>query len=95
MTYSVNNIGNPAKPTAAIVLAANSLTSTCDFNSLRLPQEVEGLFDIVRVITRVPVGKPPKSSFLRVHPSTVFSFETLLLGLKESNEQYIVTAAIA
>lgn len=95
MTNSINNISNPTKPTATIAQEATPLISVCDFNSLRLTQDYGGQFDVVRVITRVPVGKPPKSSFFRVHPGAAFAFETLLLELKESNEQYIVTAAAA
>lgn len=43
-----------------------------------------------KVLTRVPVRKPNKQEFFRVHPEPEYRLETALLELKEEREFYLL-----
>ena len=54
-----------------------------------------GLQDFVvvaahKVIQTIPVRKPSKEVFVRVHPDLSYSFPAMLLELKETGETYLV-----
>jgi hypothetical protein len=59
-----------------------------DFESLRLSQDFERGGGAEKVLTTIPVRKPGKTEFVRVHPE--HHFETLLLDLKEEHESYLI-----
>jgi hypothetical protein len=61
-----------------------------DPDSLRLNQDfgVEG--GVKRVLLKVPVRKPSRQEFIRVHPDATYSVETTLVDLKEDRDFYLV-----
>ena len=63
-------------------------TSGFDFNALRLSQAYEQTAGVEKLLTTVPVRKPNKTEFVRVHPE--MCFDTMLLELKEDRESYLV-----
>src|SRR6516165_2084121 len=63
-------------------------TGTFDFNALRLSQAYEQTAGVEKLFTTVPVRKPNKTEFVRVHPE--MCFDTMLLELKEDRESYLV-----
>jgi hypothetical protein len=74
---------NGADPAQGAIAA-----SGFDFNALRLSQAYEQTAGVEKLLTTVPVHKPPKTDFIRVHPE--MHFDTMLLDLKEDRESYLV-----
>jgi hypothetical protein len=67
-----------------------------DFPSMdQLKVSAEGLDGIkaAQIITSLPVGKPPRSSFFRTHPDPAFWFPTAILTLEETREIFLVMPA--
>lgn len=62
---------------------------TLDLNALRLSQDYAQAAGVEKLLTTVPVRKPNKTEFVRVHPD--MHFETMLLDLKEDKESYLVS----
>lgn len=62
--------------------------------NLRLVQDFDEL-PVEQVLMHVPIGKPAKSSFFRVHPDTDYTFDTVILESKQTNETYLITPAIS
>lgn len=65
-----------------------------NLESLRLSQDFELDLGVAKVITTVPVRKPSRHAFVRVHPDEKMRIETLLLDIKEEGEVYVVSPAI-
>jgi hypothetical protein len=53
-----------------------------DSDSLRLPQNYAATKGVKKVLLTIPVRKPDKSWFIRVHPDDIHSFPTMLLELR-------------
>ena len=89
MTENINLNGalNGAEP-ASSTIPAGSL----DFNALRLSQDYTQAAGVEKLLTTVPVRKPNKTEFVRVHPQ--MGFETMLLDLKEDRESYLVAPSL-
>jgi hypothetical protein len=68
----------------------NAAPSAIDFDAFRLGQNFGEQHEVVREITRVPVGKPHKDVFFQVHPSSTYTFDTLVLERKEAGELYLI-----
>ena len=70
---------------------ANGATNAggLDFNALRLSQDYTQAAGVEKLLTTVPVRKPAKTEFVRVHPE--MHFDTMLLDLKEDRESYLVS----
>ena len=58
-----NNALNGAEPSNNAIAA-----STLDFNALRLSQDYTQAAGVEKLLTTVPVRKPNKTEFVRVHP---------------------------
>jgi hypothetical protein len=74
---------NGAEPAQGAIAAGGF-----DFNALRLSQAYEQTAGVEKLLTTVPVRKPNKTEFVRVHPE--MHFDTMLLELKEDRESYLV-----
>ena len=57
---------------------------------LRLNQNFSQMAGVRKVIMRVPVRKPSRQDFVRVHPGEDFQFSTCVIELKEERESYLV-----
>lgn len=79
-----------------LLLASQKKTiGSFDLNSLRLSQSFDELYSAKKLITRVPVRKPNKSEFFRVHPGQDWRIQVMALELKEENETYVLLPAIS
>jgi len=58
---------------------------------LRLSQNFAETVGVKKALITVPVRKPNKQEFVRVHPSDEYRLETAVLELKEERETYLVT----
>jgi len=61
-----------------------------DDESLRLDSDFTASLGVKKLLTTIPVRRPDKQWFIRVHPDPAFRRETTLVELKEDNEFYIV-----
>ena len=61
-----------------------------DPRKLRLSQRFSEGIDVRRILTTVPVRKPHRQEFVRVHPAENMRIETALLEFKEERQLYLV-----
>jgi hypothetical protein len=61
-----------------------------DFSKFRLSQDFASQIGVKKVLTNVPVRKPSKQEFVRVHPGEEWRMETALIEIKEEREVYLV-----
>lgn len=73
---------------------AGSAGDPFDPERLRLSQDFEADVGIKKVITTVPVHKPDRQSFFRVHPEESYRIDTAVLELKEESETYLVEPSL-
>jgi hypothetical protein len=58
--------------------------------SLRLSQDFSASFGVKKALITVPVRKPDKAWFVRVHPAEEYALQTAVIELKEDRETYLV-----
>jgi hypothetical protein len=63
--------------------------------NLRLDQSFVESCGVRKLLTTVPVGKPNKQDFIRVHPSPDYRQMVGLIDLKEEREVYLVPQTLA
>ena len=61
-----------------------------DFSKFRLSQDFASQIGVKKVLTNVPVRKPSKQEFVRVHPDEAWRMETALIEIKDEREVYLV-----
>jgi hypothetical protein len=67
-----------------------SQTEQLDISRLRLPQDFASSIGVKKLLITVPVRKPGKQDFVRVHPDEGWRLQTAVLELKEEREIYLV-----
>ena len=65
-----------------------------DLKKLTLSQDFAEIVGVKKKIITVPVRKPHRQSFVRVHPDESWRLETAVLEVKEERETYLVDPAI-
>ncbi len=65
-------------------------TNRFDPAKLRLSQNFAETVGVKKALVTVPVRKPNKQEFVRVHPNEEYRLETAVLELKEERETYLV-----
>ena len=71
-----------------------NVTADFDLDNLRLRQDFSETLGIQRVLSHVPVRKPNKTNFIRVHPSEDYRMDIGIVEMKEERETYLVTPAM-
>ena len=61
----------------------------------RLDQTMAEGTAVTKLLTRIPVRKPGKQEFVRVHPSENYRLNVALIELKEDREFYLVDREVA
>jgi hypothetical protein len=61
-----------------------------DLANLRLAQNYDETAGVKKLLLTVPVRKPPKQEFVRVHPGEDYRADVLMIELKEDRESYLV-----
>src|SRR5262249_52119404 len=69
-------------------------TDAFDLNSLRLSQDFAAQIGVKKALLTVPVRKPNRQEFLRVHPEEAYRLDTAVLDVKEDRETYLVDPAL-
>lgn len=62
-----------------------------NLEKLRLNQNFTKLAEVKRELLTIPVRKPNRQDFIRVHPDDSYHIETAVLELKEDREIYLVS----
>ena len=65
-----------------------------DPEALRLSQDFAALANVKPVLATVPVRKPNKQDYVRVHPAEDYQLTTALLELKEERETYLISPVL-
>ena len=65
-----------------------------DIERLRIRQDFTASLVAQRILSTVPVRKPPKQQFVRVHPDPSWQLRTAVLHLKEEGEMYLVDPSL-
>ena len=86
--------GQPHNASAGSTDGANQPSDPSDLfanlSTLRLNQDFAASLQLSRPLRTVPVRKPPKDGFVRVHPNRDFHFETNVIQLREEGEIFLV-----
>ena len=61
-----------------------------DLESLKVSQDFVKDSGVKKLLTTVPVRKPNRQDFVRVHHDSSYVLDTMLLNLKEERETYLV-----
>jgi len=65
-----------------------------DLNEIKLSQDFAHEFGVKKELINVPVRKPDKQWFIRVHKNPEFHLQTAVLELKDDRETYIVAKSL-
>jgi hypothetical protein len=83
--------GDDAFPEAA---AGSDAPDPFDPASLRIDQSFSASIGVKKALLTVPVRKPSKEWFVRVHPDASYHLATAVIELKEDRETYLVAPAL-
>ena len=61
-----------------------------DLSNMRLTQDFTSTIGVKKRITTIPVRKPARQEFVRVHPDLAYRVDTGVVELKAENETYVV-----
>ena len=70
-------------------------TGKTDFSKFRIPTSSSDSPVAKKVLIHVPVGKPSKQKFVRVHPDESYHFECALLKIEDDDRPYLISPDIA
>jgi hypothetical protein len=65
-----------------------------DLHRLRLSQDFASAVGVERLVKTIPVRKPSREWFVRVHPDPSYRLQTAVLELKEDRETYLVAPGL-
>ena len=66
------------------------VSGSIDLSRLRMSQDFDQIAGVKKKIITIPVRKPNRQDFIRVHPDDNYAFQTATLEIKEEREIYIV-----
>ena len=69
-------------------------TNPFDPAKLRLSQNFAEKIGVKKALLTIPVRKPGRQDYIRVHPDPIYRIETAVLELKEERETYLVVRAL-
>lgn len=72
-----------------------SVPNPFDPASLRISQATSVVSGVEKLLLVMPVQKPPKQAFVRVHPDEDYRLPVALLELRDERETYAVAPAVA
>ena len=89
----VGNADGKNEPVAAANSPKSSSTPPDPFSpeQLRLSQDFSQTVGVKKALLTIPVHKPDKESWVRVHPDPAYRIETAVIELKEDREIYLVS----
>jgi hypothetical protein len=85
----MNEASNVVTPSAGVQAAEQF--DPFDPAALRLSQDFVADLGVKKALLTVPVHKPDKAWFVRVHPAEDYRLQTAVIELKEERETYLVS----
>ncbi len=85
LSEGANNV-----PTGEGDVPISGSTTLINLDEIRLSQDFASAVGTKKILTTVPIRKPNKQVFFRVHPSEDFRLPLMVLELKEEGETYLV-----
>jgi hypothetical protein len=67
-----------------------NVTTDFDLDNLRLKQDFSETLGIRRILSLVPVRKPNRTNFFRVHPGEDYRMDVGILEMKEERETFLI-----
>ena len=65
-----------------------------DLDRLRLPQDFGAVIGVKKVLTTIPIRKPHRQEFVRVHQDESWRLQTAVLEVKEDRETFFVDPSL-
>ena len=62
-----------------------------NIDQLKLDQNFSEAIGVKKQITTIPIRKPGRQDFIRVHPDESYRLQTAILELKEERENYLIS----
>jgi hypothetical protein len=88
-------VSTTAPEETTVATAAQSSNPFDNLASLRIDQSSLNMGAAKKLLTTVPVRKPNKQDFVRVHSGLDYRLTTGLIELKDSRETYVVVPSVA
>ena len=90
----MDNLDIPKSSDQQVTITSNEQDDGLNLEDHRISQDFGNLIGVKKAIISVPVRKPGKQDFIRVHPDKNMSFETCALKVDEDNEFYVLNPAL-
>src|SRR6516162_2025468 len=95
MTSTKFEIVEPAASATTIEApSADKAPDPFDLANLRLAQNYNETAGIKKLLGTVPVRKPYKQEFIRVHPDAAYRENFAMIELREEREEYLVSSGM-
>ena len=93
ITVIGGNVGGENEPVGAANPPKSPSTPPDPFDpeQLRLSQDFCQMGGVKKALLTIPVRKPSKESWVRVHPDPAYHVETAVIELKDEGETYLVS----
>ena len=88
-------IENPQPPVEITPKAEAAPPDPFDLENLRVGQDFADTVGVKRLLTTIPVHKPNKQDFVRVHPEPGYRETLALIELRDDREMYLVPRGLA
>jgi hypothetical protein len=88
---SVSTLHAAGNPLEAQSADTSSTLNPFDPAALRMDQSFADTVEVKKLLTTVPVRKPSKQEFVRVHPHSAYRLPAGIIEVKEDRETYLVT----
>jgi hypothetical protein len=72
----------------------NGAVESWDLAALRLPQDFGASIGSKKLLTTVPVRRPTRQEYIRVHPDESWRLQTAVLTVEEDRESYLVAPTL-
>ena len=86
----MNTLDTQTHPKATTGTLTGASKGPIDPARLRLPQNFADTAGVKKALLTIPVRKPGRQDFVRVHPDPEYRIETAVLEKKEERETYLV-----
>ena len=86
-TIAQKNTPGEDQPTSS---TDGGYSSPFDASKIRLTQDFTTTIGVKKRITTIPVRKPTRQEFVRVHPDPAYHLDTAVVELKAEHETYVV-----
>lgn len=82
------------KPATKAAPVESSTTSSIDLSAVRLSQNFSQMSKTEKLLTHVPVKRPAKHQFFRIHPGEEYRLEAMVIEM-DGDEPYLLHPSVA